>query len=201
MVAHSKGPMYVTFEYAQFGRASHKISMPLNFAGGYEGIANIVPGVSFDVLRRDGTSEAIDVAMQRIIIFLRQWMATGGAVSGYSVYGLTSPAAEPLFLFGGEPAFALVNPCPEQHPDVQITLSFRTRLGGQYRLVFMDGPVAVDLVLSTSVIASNGTLQNWYLYMFAPECVVVGRDGAFMATGIRLVTKQNDLARRKRMGL
>lgn len=80
----------------------------------------------------------------------------------------------------------------------QATMSFRTSLGGIYKWVQLDQVISVNLRDDTPLSASTARL-SMANFLKADASPVVGRDGGYLISPIRFVTKTNDRLRKKNL--
>lgn len=150
-----------------------------------------------NVHEKDGTSTALDGA---ILIYLNKLAAildVTAVINGVEFYTQADCTSAPVFVrnypigaaIPGTEAAAVV-------PWTQIVMTFKTTLGGRFKLQIMEVPYAPDqkLPLGGGVDANVDAMTA---YLLSASEIVAAYDGGFPSVQLNFVSKINDTLRKK----
>lgn len=188
MTRFTLAPGYLKFTYSGVAQPHHCI-IPVHFAG------EPVPGTIPNVLNRPGDSIPADVALNTLLSFVIHFYHTSvtfGQAEAHTVSTDDPPVDG--FIAAWDAALVGVSTVA-QVPWSRATWSFKTRFGHPLKVVLMESSYAVNQIYRPPF--APGIEADFYDYMTSDNCVWRGRDGATAYSLSSIITKTDDVLRRR----
>lgn len=189
MAINSLSPGFVNIYYTTATR-THKQTLPVIPDG------VLTPGIMPDLLQYDGNPVDLDTAVNTYVDTIKGLFNTSTSFVFAELWSQPTPEDDPLFIFQVELGIVGTNAgTPVLYSQVSTT--FRTHLGGLYRNVLLETIMATNL--RDDFPFTNGTITALYNFLKGPTSFVYGRDGGKIVAAIRMMTKTNDMLRKRGM--
>lgn len=184
MAANSLYPGFWRIHYTSNGH-THVMVVPVKPVN--------VGGTWFFQDKQGNTVSGLVAAATAYVTLLKPFMHTSSTFVDVELWTMTTPTADPIFQdvqplgIAGTGATATI-------PREQFVGTFRTQGGSLWRLYLMEAIVQTDQVINPPYNATYATLVNG---LTGNNSYVAGRDGSFLNSCVRFVSKENDALRKK----
>jgi hypothetical protein len=131
-----------------------------------------------------------------IVLFMKALIRAADSIDTAEIWTQATPTSVPIFQASTTVGVAGTNGGTVV-PYSQTRFSFRTALGGKAVWQLMETPFAIDQKFSAPLYGGVGAFAAVDSYFTGASAAVWGRDNAYIAVGVRAVTKINDTLRKK----
>jgi hypothetical protein len=146
---------------------------------------------------KGGTTNAFDAAIDDIVALFKAMIKTTGSYTGAELYTQADCSSAPVFRFaydlGGAQAGTASGATQVYQ---QLDMTYRTQLGGRFKLMFMEGAIEVNDV-KQPVGVYSGAIAAINAYLASDDNVIYARDNSYSGFALNVVTKVNDALRKK----
>lgn len=143
---------------------------------------------------KDGNLTAdLETAATAFVNIIKVFLPDGGSFQDVELWTLSSPTAAPVFQELVDLSIAGTNVGAAMN-NGQLLFTFRTVAGGLYRLYLMESAGTLDSVSNPPF---SGATATAVAALVASSSYVAGRDGSFLSSCVRSITKVNDALRKK----
>ena len=187
MAQNSLSPAFVKLFYSRTG-VEHTMTIPTKF------YTAPTVGESPSLLTHAGGQYPFDNAVDDLILYLKPLWANTMSFGHAEVWSQPTPEDDPLWIY----TYAVGVAGTSANANViasQIVMTFRSTLGGLFRLYGMEASYAVNQAFSLA--GFDTALGNLSTYIIASASWVYARDNGKPITTLGAKTKTNDVLRRK----
>lgn len=184
------GPDFVKLHYQSNGH-QHVMQFSVKLADYPD------PGEMPDFLTKENGQVAANLAMEALVATMRDLISNTSYFTSWDVFHKETPAADPVWLYTGAIVLGQGTVVSAAVPASQFAITYRSALGGHYRWQLMEGVIGANAVFPPQDISGGEALGDLNTLLVGPTAFVVARDGAYLTSPIRGVSKINDKLRRK----
>lgn len=173
----------------------------------YIGAQNIQHTMTFGVLNdnfalaiptiktKDGSSVAINTAVSAFVTILKALMAASVTFQDFDLWSKPTPTDDPIWLYNGSLAVVGTNAAATV-ANSQLVASYRSGAGGNGKIYLLEQSYAVNNVYKPTAYgdAAKLALAN---YLIGTSSMVYARDNGFPVSVPRMMTKTNDVMRKR----
>lgn len=192
MAINSLSPAFIKLYYVAFG-AEHVQVLPTKFSGA------VVPGATPSVELHNGTSLDGADAVDAYSVVFAAWIRTTDSILRADFWSQPTPQDDPIFVSSAPLGIPGLVSATVQNQSVQSSITFRSAFGGLYRNIVVDQTL-IPVNVRDDAPFSNASVQNYVNFLMNPaQSFVYARDGGKLISPIRLLTKTNDILRKRRL--
>lgn len=173
----------------------------------YIGPQNIQHTMTFGVLNdnfalaiptiktKDGSSVPINTAVAALVTILKALVAATVTFQDFDLWSKPTPTDDPVWLYNGSLAVVGTNGTASV-ANSQLVASYRSGAGGNGKIYLLEQSYPVNNLYKPAAYgdASKLALAN---YLIGSSCMVYARDNGFPVTVPRMMTKTNDVMRKR----
>lgn len=187
MAINSLSPAFIVVRYTR-STVPHTSIIPTKFSG------TPTPGSNPNLLNHFGVAVDFESAMAAWAILLQDMFSTAVTLDTAEVWSQPTPDDDPVWIFTTGLALTGTRSGTAVVAGQQV-LTFRTHLGGLFRLYFMETPVPPNQVATYAGMANPELeLAN---FVTGATSWLYGRDNGQPILTLGWKTKTNDVLRRK----
>lgn len=182
------GPGWLEVDYTANAH-QHKMRLPCVYVG------TPTPGSMPSVVLKDLTSLAADTALTAFLTVVKPFFKTTDAFNNCTAWYKSTPTSAPVSLHQFNVGIAGTS---ANTPILagQFVMTFRSLLGHHWRLYLMETGNAINVIVKFPYTGFSGTLAI-HNYVIGGTSFIVARDGSYLSTSLRTVTKLNDALRKR----
>lgn len=132
-------------------------------------------------------------ALTRYLTVIKPYLPTSQTFTYAELWSMASASSDPVYRDTAELTIAGTG-AGTYIPASMLTVSYRTSEGGNGKLIILDGIRAVNTKNRPPFSGIDATLQA---YLLSDNCCLYGRDGGKPIAVPKILTKTNDVLRRK----
>lgn len=170
----------------------HSMTLPCNPQSGW------VVGSEPSITPKAGADILMSVAVDALVAILRPALATVTDIVSAEAWFAPSPTSDPVWVYTHPIGLAGTGAATATNM-LQFVISFRTFLGGVYRMFLMEPSSSITANVRASYPFGAGTATNISNYLTGSTGWVIGRDGGSLVVPIWQTSKYNDALRKKRL--
>lgn len=186
MAINALSPAFVKMRYS-LGTHQHTATFPTKFSG------TPVPGDEPDLLTHANNARLFSLCVASVSNVLTPLMGSTMTIDFFDIWSQPTPADDPVWIytFGADDDGTSAGPAITAQQQV---FTFRTSLGGIYRLYLMEGAVTANLSLSYGAMGADS--KSVADTVMEAAGWIYGRDGGAPVVSLGYKTKYNDVLRR-----
>jgi hypothetical protein len=190
MAQNALGPSYVRLPYTSSG---HTHVMQFGVATDYRPGDTGMPDLNVSGGATGTMIECLDAFLTVLAPFFNVDDSFGPAELFYRA----EPDDAPVWCYTAMPTVDAGSSIQLDNPWGQCSFSFRTRLGGKWRLQLMEGVWLRDFKQTYGGLVPAGAPKVLVDFLLGQESCLMGRDGAYPAVMLTWTSKVNDHLRRR----
>jgi len=189
MPVHSLSPGFIELQYS-FSGLTHKMRIPVTPDAGW------ATGVQPNLVRKNGTTVAMNAAVDELIVLLRPFFNTTTDFIKAEAWFYPTGAADPIWVWSY--AIGLAGSSGTANVlSSQLVITYRSLVGGLAKVYLMEGVSAVNV--RNSYPFGAGSLTNLSTYLTGTTSWWYARDNGALIVPIWATTKTNDKLRKIRL--
>lgn len=157
-----------------------------------------VAGIEPDFQRFDETTASMSTLIDEYIVLVKPLFGSDTSFTTAEFWSQPAPEDDPVWIFT-HPIGVVGTGTAASQDLLQAVMTFRTMIGGLYKLYFMEISGDVPQNLRASYPFSAGPYATLAAYMISDDGWIWGRDNSPLAVPIFFTTKVNDALRKKRL--
>lgn len=187
MSTNCLAPGYIKLAYTSNGHA-HTMTIPVKPSGS---------GVAMSVTEKSGVTEVWTTALEALLVLLAPFFHTTDSFDSAEIFLQADCASAPVFQDSYTPSGTTngSNSAADTQWS-QAVWTFRTQLGGRAKLTLLETSVALDAKLPYGSLSSGAT-KALFDYVTGSTGWLYARDNSYPNIGLNLVSKVNDVLRKK----
>jgi hypothetical protein len=190
MMSHGLARAFCKIQYTQ-NLLLHVQTLPLAYVG------TAIPGVEPDVSPKVGADIPFSTFVDAYTDLMQPLYGTDTAISTAEFWFMPTDTSDPIWIW--TEAVGKAGTATTASADLlQSVMTFRTALGGLFRLYNMEISGEIPVNYRSVWPFSAGPYLNMANYLIGDSSPVIGRDDASLVVPIAFTTKYNDALRKKR---
>lgn len=184
------GPYFVKLNYVS---NSHTHVMQFSV----KPVGTPTPGNLGEVQTKGGTGVSLDAGIATLVSALKAVYPASAAFSSWDCFYKASVTAEPIWMDSGAIVGGTGTAAGGATPALQAVTTFRSALGHRLRLQIMEPNMSPDVVVPGATLSADAKWGPIVTALTGDNAIICARDGAWLVSVIRQVTKINDKLRRR----
>lgn len=191
MAGHSLSPGFIEIQYT-YSNLLHKMRLPVQPGNGW------ATGVEPNLVQKNGVDVPMSTAVDAFITLIKTMFNAATEFVKAEAWFYPTGAGDPIWVYTHALGVAGTAGTPNTNM-AQGVITFRTLIGGVFKLYLMEGAFTVNSRNSWPFGAGNPT--NVANYLIGSTSWVYGRDNGSLVVPMWFTTKTNDKLRKIRLSM
>jgi hypothetical protein len=190
-MAHDLYPGFIKLTYT-VNAIQHTMIQPVLPAAGW--VVGVEPMISV----KTGADQLMSTAVNAFVTLLRPLLFTASSIDAAEAWFITAPGGDPIWVYT-HPIGLAGTGAGSAGLMQQLVISFRSSVGGTYRLYVMEHIASILPNVRTAYPWGAGVVKTLADWLTSAASYVIARDGGELIVPVWYNTKFNDALRKKRL--